>query len=106
MMPPFNNAWPSSLFVSQDMVAIDAVCCDFIINEWRDAPDLQYCDAYLVEAALADDPPSKTAYDPEKDETKLQSLGVMEHWNNVTDKKYSRNLHTGKGIELLYQFIP
>jgi hypothetical protein len=26
---------------------------------------------------------------------------VHEHWNNATDKKYSRNLGTGKGIELV-----
>jgi uncharacterized protein (DUF362 family) len=104
-MPPFNKAWPSSLFVSQDMVAIDAVCCDFIINEWPDAPDLQYCDAYLIEAAQANDSPSKTAYDPERDGTTLQSLGVMEHWNNAEMKQYSRNLETGNGIELVYKVM-
>jgi hypothetical protein len=26
---------------------------------------------------------------------------VHEHWNNATDKKYSRNLGLGKGIELV-----
>jgi hypothetical protein len=31
----------------------------------------------------------------------LQSLGVHEHWNNSTDKQYSRNLGTGAGIELV-----
>ena len=30
--------------------------------------------------------------------TRLKSLGVLEHWNNATDKKYSRNL--GKTSEL------
>jgi hypothetical protein len=31
----------------------------------------------------------------------LQSLGAHEHWNNATDKQYSRNLGTGNGIELI-----
>lgn len=85
------------------MAAIDAVCTDFILNEWLDAPDLKYCDAYLNEAALANNPPSGTKYDPERDETTLLSLGVMEHRNNLNDKKYSRNLNKNKGIELIYK---
>ena len=32
---------------------------------------------------------------------RLASLGVHEHWNNPREKKYSRNLGTGKGIELV-----
>jgi hypothetical protein len=32
---------------------------------------------------------------------RLASLGVYEHWNNPTDKQYSVNLGTGKGIELV-----
>jgi parallel beta-helix repeat protein len=55
----------------------------------------------LHEAALADNPPSGTVYDPENDGTRLASLGVHEHWNNPVDKKYSRNLGTGEGIELV-----
>lgn len=102
-MKPFNNDWPSSIFASQDMVAIDAVCSDFILNEFPDAPDLKYCDAYLLEAAQANNPPSGTKYDPERDGTSLSSLGVMEHWNNPIDKKYSRNLKKGNGIELVYK---
>jgi hypothetical protein len=32
----------------------------------------------------------------------LTSLGVHEHWNNATDKKYTRNLSSsGTGIELV-----
>jgi len=31
----------------------------------------------------------------------LGSLGVHEHWNNAADKKYSRNLGKGAGIELV-----
>jgi len=33
-MAPFNTNWPCSLFVSQDPVAIDSVCYDFLLNEW------------------------------------------------------------------------
>ena len=29
-------------------------------------------------------------------------MGVHEHWNNPTEKHYSRNLGTGEGLELLY----
>jgi parallel beta-helix repeat protein len=58
-------------------------------------------DNYMHEAALADNPPSGTFYDPEGDGTRLASLGVHEHWNNPVDKQYSRNLGTGDGIELV-----
>jgi hypothetical protein len=51
-------------------------------------------------AALADDPQSKTFYDPERDGTKCISLGIHEYWNNSADKKYSRNLGKKQGIEL------
>jgi hypothetical protein len=101
-MAPFNNRWCSSLFASQDGVAVDAVGIDFLRAEWPDLADLAYTEKYLVEAALADNPPSKTVYDPERDGTRLKSLGVMEHWNNSTDKKYSRNLGKNYGIELVY----
>ena len=100
-MAPFNNDWACSLFASQDGVAIDAVGLDFLRNEFPEAPDMSYSDQYLVEAAMADNPPSKTFYDPEQDKTRLKSLGVMEHWNNAHDKQYSRNLGKDKGIELL-----
>jgi hypothetical protein len=58
---------------------------------------------YLHEAALAEAPPSGTFYDPNHpgDGTRLESLGVHEHWNNPVDKQYSRNLGTGEGIELV-----
>jgi hypothetical protein len=86
-------------------VAIDAVGLDFLSSEWPDMVDISYADAYLVEAALADNPPSKTFYDPEQDGVRCRSLGVMEHWNNPVDKKYSRNLGNQTGIELIYQSI-
>lgn len=95
-MQPFNGDWPCSLFASQDPVAIDAVALDFLVSEFPDAPDMDYADAYLVEAALANDAPSGTAYDPEGDGTTLPSLGVLEHWNTPQDKKYQQ-------IDLVYQ---
>jgi uncharacterized protein (DUF362 family) len=101
-MAPFNNHWCSSLFASQDGVALDAVGIDFLRSEWPDLADIAYSEKYLVEAALADKPPSQTFYDPEHDGSRLNSLGVMEHWNNTDEKKYSRNLGKNYGIELLY----
>ena len=101
-MEPFNNRWCSSLFASQDGVAVDAVGIDFLRAEWPDLADIAYTEKYLVEAALANNPPSKTVYDPERDGTRLKSLGILEHWNNATDKKYSRNLGKNFGIELVY----
>jgi len=103
----FGNDWFSSILVSQDPVAIDSVGLDFLRNEQTLNPNVVDVtgnpDNYLHEAALAHKPPSGTAYDPEADGTVLESLGVHEHWNNPTDRKYSRNLATGNGIELVTQ---
>lgn len=104
-MAPFNNQWPCSIFASQDGVAIDAVGLDFLRTEWPDMVDIAFSDQYLIEAALANNPPSKTIYDPEKDGTKCVSLGVMEHWNNVKEKKYSKNLGKKEGIELIQKSL-
>jgi hypothetical protein len=100
---PFNNDWPSSIFVSQDQVAADSVAFDFLVTEWPEAegPGHAGTDDYLHEAAEANNPASGTFYDPERDGTRLASLGVHEHWDNATDKKYTRNLGTGNGIELI-----
>ncbi len=100
---PFNGDWSSSLFASQDPVAIDSVGFDFLWTEWDDAPHKSGTTDYLVEAALADNPPSGTFYDPDHkgNAARLTSLGVCEHWNNPADKQYSGNLKTGKGIELI-----
>ncbi len=101
-MAPFNGAWPGSVLLSQDGVAIDSVGIDFLRSEWPDLADIAYCDNYLHEAARAEAPPSGTFYDPERTGTRLQSLGVHEHWNDAVHKQYSRNLGTGEGIELVY----
>ena len=87
------------MFASQDPIAIDSVVLDFLRTEGNIKEGT--VDNYLHEGALADDPPSATVYDPEGDGTRLKSLGVHEHWNNAQEKKYSRNLGTGEGIELV-----
>ena len=99
-MAPFNGDWPSSIFVSQDPVAIDSVGLDFLDEECN---LLANADKYLIEAAHADNPPSKVFYDPEGDGVRMESLGTHERWNNATDKQYSQNISTDKneGIELI-----
>jgi Domain of unknown function (DUF362) len=99
-MAPSNDAWPNSIFMSVDGVAIDSVGFDFLTSEWPDLPDIANADNYLHEAALANDPPSKAFYDPERDGIRCRSLGVHEHLNNGTDKKYSGNLGKANEIEL------
>lgn len=98
----FGNDWTSSLFMSQDPLAIDSVGLDFLRHEPLAADCTgQGVDNYLHEAALANNPPSHSVYDPDGDGVRLQSLGVHEHWNNAVDKKYSRNLGQAEGIELV-----
>ena len=97
----FGDEWLSSLFVSQDPVAIDSVGLDFLRNEPRCIDVTGYPENYLHEMAQADNPPSGTFYDPEHDGIRLESMGVHEHWNNAVDRQYSRNLGTGDGIELV-----
>ena len=71
-MAPFNNDWPSSIFVSQDQVATDSVAFDFLVTEWPDTggPAHDGTDDYLHEAAQANNPASGTFYDPERDGTR------------------------------------
>jgi sugar lactone lactonase YvrE len=101
---PFSNDWPSSLFASQDPVAIDSVGQDFLLKEYpteNNGPAGDGADDYLHEAARAPDPCSGTFYDPDGDGNELASQGVHEHWNNATNRQYTRNLGTGNGIELV-----
>ncbi len=86
--------------ITVDVAQSGTYAADFLISEWPDLPDMANADNYLREAALAHDPPSKTVYDPERDGIRCRSLGVHEHWNNGTDKKYSHNLGKAHGIEL------
>ena len=116
-MEPFNNDWPSSLFMSQDPVAIESVCYDFLFEEFDEnhptegidvlgedkGPFSRFpaADDFLHQAADPANWPAGIDYDPEDDGSVLTSMGVHEHWNNAIDKKYSRNLGTGDGIELV-----
>ena len=107
--PPFNDDYPSSLLMSQDMVAIDSVGVDMLTAQFADNMGGTYgaittgIDDYLHEAALAYDAPSGTVYgyDPNGQRGVFASLGVHEHWNNHIDKRYTRNLGSGSGIELV-----
>jgi hypothetical protein len=113
-MPPFNNDWSSSLFVSLDQVAIESVCFDFLRTEWNGInkhdpmnnraeqnPNIRGVDDYIHQAADASNWPDGIKYDPDNSGKPIPSLGVHEHWNNPVDKQYSANLGTGKGIELV-----
>jgi hypothetical protein len=113
-MSPFNNDWSSSLFVSQDQVALESVCYDFLRTEWNGVnrhnpangqpdfvPGIRGVDDYLHQAADSVNWPEGIVYDPDNSGKPLPSLGVHEHWNNAQSKQYSRNLGTGMGIELV-----
>jgi len=95
----FGDQWTASIFMSQDPVAIDSVALDFLRSEPRQPQVRGSADNYLHEAALIESPPSGTAYMPSGE--RLSSLGVHEHWNNPSEKKYSRNLGKSEGIELV-----
>jgi hypothetical protein len=97
----FDDHWCASLFASQDPVAIDSVVLDFIRNEPRADECRGKPENYLHEAALAEKAPSGTSYDPSQEGKPVASLGVHEHWNNATDKQYSRNLGKREGLELV-----
>jgi hypothetical protein len=99
---PFNNDWSSSVFASQDPIAMDSVLFDILSGDdaipYAHYKKMGCVDNYLHESALAHAPPSGVKYAPAG--TQLESLGTHEHWN--ADKKYSRNLGTGDGIELVH----
>ena len=106
-MAPFGGEWPCTILASMDPVAIDSVAYDFLLTEWPHIVAASYLEGgaedYLHEAALAHNPGSGTVYDPDGLGQLSESLGVHEHWNNATDKQYSRDLGIGIGIEL---YIP
>jgi uncharacterized protein (DUF362 family) len=103
---PFNGKWTSSVFASQDPVAIESVLFDLfqLDDDPKQYPKMPGVEDYLSEAAQADNPPSGVFYDPDHaaPTTRLASLGVFEHWSNAVDREYSRNLGTGNGIELVF----
>jgi hypothetical protein len=113
-MPPFNGDWASSIFMSQDQVALESVCYDFLRTEWNginkhDAsnnsseiqPSINGVDDYLHQAADPSNWPEGIIYDPDNSGHPLTSLGVHEHWNNSVMRQYSRNLGRKTGIELV-----
>jgi Domain of unknown function (DUF362)/FlgD Ig-like domain len=119
-MTPFNNDWPSSIFMSQDPVAIESVGFDFLYKEF-DAnnpieggiptsekgpfPHFPGVDDFLHQAADPKNWPTGLLYAPNYDGKVLKSMGVHEHWNNDLDKDYSRNLGRSEGIELVSNVI-
>jgi uncharacterized protein (DUF362 family) len=96
----FNDHWASSLLMSQDPLAIDSVGLDILRSEPRAVEVRGNPDNYMHEAAQAAKPPSGTVYNPDGSGA-LASLGVHEHWNDATARKYSRNLGRKEGIELI-----
>ncbi len=113
-MSPFNNDWCNSIFISQDQVALESVCYDFLRTEWNGTfkhsqanndyesiPNVNGVDDYLHQAADAANWPAGIIYDPDNSGKPLASLGVHEHWNDASKKQYSRNLGLPNGIELI-----
>jgi hypothetical protein len=112
-MDPFNDDWTSSVFFSFDPVAIESVAYDFLRTEFdgnnaytdKAFPNMHGADDYLHQAASESNWPAGITYTPNGDGVKIPSLGVHEHWNNADDKKYSVNLGTGNGIELIPMLV-
>jgi hypothetical protein len=121
-MAPFNNDYPNSLFLSQDPVAIESVCFDFLFKEFdenhpteglNDAaddhgpfPHYAGTDDFLHQAADQANWAAGVTYAPNGDGVALpSSMGTHEHWNNADEKMYSRNLGLNKGIELVSNIL-
>lgn len=113
-MAPFNNDWSSSIFISQDQVALESVCYDFLRNEWNgknkhnaansvfeEGPNMYGVDDHLHQAADSRNWPEGIVYDPDNSGKSLPSLGVHEHWNDPLMKQYSGNLGFKNGITLV-----
>ena len=104
----FGGQWSASFFMSLDPVAIDSVGLDFLRSEFGNklgysgvsTPGaITNCDNYLHEAARGTNS-VVGAYRPNG--VVMGSAGVHEHWNNATERKYSRNLNlAANGIELV-----
>ncbi len=113
-MAPFNNDWSNSIFISQDQVALESVCYDFLRNEWNgknkhdesnsvfeEGPNMYGVDDHLHQAADSNNWPDGIVYDPDNKGRPIPSLGVHEHWNNPYDKQYSGNMGFKNGITLV-----
>jgi hypothetical protein len=100
-MYPFNGDWMSSLFFSQDSVALDSVMFDFFMVEGTGGGPSEGAQNYLHQQAQ----PPENLYDPENDgEFVSESMGVHEHWDTdveiFSSERYSGV--SGNGID----FIP
>ncbi|MDR0874571.1 MAG: DUF362 domain-containing protein [Prevotellaceae bacterium] len=113
---PFNNDYPSSVFMSLDPVALESVCFDFLRGEYTSNseiwklrfPHYNGCDdhihqlaepAYRPDQKYFVDGASNTIgvnastsynYNPDGDKKFDYSLGVHAHWNSAT-KSYPAN---------------
>ena len=103
-MPPFNNDYPSSIFMSQDDVALESVCFDFLWTEYdgtggrTNRPHYDGVDDYLHQAADQENWPDGIVYAPNGDNKAIKSLGVHEHWNNANEKLYTRNIYKSSDL--------
>lgn len=103
---PFNGHYASSVFVSQDPVAIDSVGADFLMNEpavinHNDSlKNNATVENYLHEASLVKNAPSGNIYKNGNGKI-VKNLGTHEHWTDPVNRKYSRNLGKKEGIELI-----
>ena len=103
---PFDGDFAASVLFSQDPVALDSVGADFLINQpavtGRNAALAGNLgvENYLHEAALASSAPSGAVY-LDGAGSPAESLGVHEHWNNATERLYSRDRGEAEGIELV-----
>ena len=94
-MEPFSNDYPNSIFLSQDLVAIESVCWDFLLTEYASKPEeeqypyMEGVEDYILQAADPESRPAGIEYDPEGDGEPIGSLGVYEHWNNATEMEYT-----------------
>jgi len=85
---PFNGRPASSFIMSLDGVAEESVSLDFFYQHYPDVVNnnggISNAEGYMIAAANA-------------------NVGVHEHWNNNTDRKYTKNLNSqaSLGIELL-----
>jgi len=90
-MYPFNGDWMSSLFFSQDAIALDSVLYDFFYVEGTNGGPSEGAQNYLHQGA---EPPIDL-YDPENDGEYLTgSLGVHEHGDTTIDI-FSTNRYSG-----------
>lgn len=96
---------------SIDPVALDCVGLDIYNSQIKNnvnengVPEIllrRFADDYLLEMAMADNPPSGTKY--VQNGNRLESIGVHEYWNDDLSRKYSRNIDpkNGTGIGLIY----